>query len=134
MNAITTARDVLKAEFAGIIDVGDRVHRFRPPIIATPCIYLGHPRLRLRSIDDFGAQATYASIPVYVLVDGAGDSQLEKLDEYVARVWDAAWRVGEPTGSAQYTPDSGLGLPSSVRAQSIDIDMPIAALSLCADS
>jgi hypothetical protein len=111
---------------AALVDTPWRVHRTSPAQIAAPCVWLDSVELSLDR--ETSAAFVVAAFPIYIVVDGTVRRQIEELDDLVAKVWTAAASVGEPQASRPTALDVG---GPSLRAQALEVDVVIQAVSLC---
>lgn len=137
MSVLSDARAVLHAELVHVVDepvnglqlTAGRVHQWPAPQPNAPCLWIEQC---LGDLVETGRLGTVlvedVTFPVAVVYDGADRAQVAGLDELVARVWDAAWRAGRPTG---WRPGPiNVGGPS-LRATYLDVDMRVGAVTLC---
>jgi len=106
-----------------------RVHRVIPDQIAAPTIYIDSVELAREPFND--ATFIVATFPIVMVVDGAVRAQVETLDDMIAHVWDAASAVGEPSRTRPFSLDAG---GPSLRAHTMDVDMPLLARTLCPET
>lgn len=96
---------------------------------AAPCVWIEQPAGAENIVGELGtALIDVATFPVAVVYDGSDRAQVSGLDELVARVWDAARTVGHPQRFEPRPLDVG---GPTLRATFVDVDMTIAALTLC---
>lgn len=133
MSEITDARNALHGQLVRYVaDVlaPERVHRYVPTIVATPCLWIGQPGVTVQDLGSPGARVRVVRFGVYALADGYEPEQCAMLDELVARVWDAAHdlRLAEPIVSVPQPVDIG---GTTQRAVVTDVGVTTLASSLC---
>lgn len=128
MTALDDARTRLFAALAMALPDG-RAQQWTPSQVNAPVVWIDSAQINLQSA---GARSTVvvATFPVYCVVDGGVQQQLEALDAITAIVWDASSRGtgGAPVRAATQPLDVG---GPSLRAVVVDVDIPIAARTLC---
>lgn len=108
-----------------------RVQPYPPAQVVAPCVWVEQPTGSTATIGVVAGLVDVATFPVAIVYDGADRAQVAGLDELVARVWDAARTVGEPTSFRPQTLDVG---GPNLRATVVDVEMRIGARTLCGSS
>jgi hypothetical protein len=107
-----------------------RAQRYPPAPPVPPCVWIEQPTGAETVVGQLGTVVVdVATFPVAVVVDGTDRAQVAMLDELVARVWDQARSVGHPVRFEPRPVDVG---GPTLRATYVDVEMRIAALTLCA--
>lgn len=130
MSRIATQRQALTDALEAGVTAPWRVHKYTPPSVVAPCVYIGAVSLTRTTVGaGAGVVITVAEFDVYAVADGADRAQLEQLDEQVATVWDAAYVAG---GTAQRTRPTVIdaGGPN-LHAQVVTVEMQLRATTMC---
>lgn len=141
---LAAARATLHGALAGVLEepfqieedrlVGfsnGRVSAHPPAQAVPPCVWIEQPTGSTDTVGAAAGRVDVATFPIAVVYDGADRAQVAGLDELVARVWDAARTVGEPTGFRPQPLDVG---GPNLRATVVEVDMHIGARTLCGSS
>lgn len=132
-NEIDTARgallDQLHAYTAGAL-APERVHRYTPVVVATPCIWIAQPGVATVRSGGNGARVRVVNFGVYIVPDGYQPEQCALLDELVARIADAVYDLprAEDLGAVPQPVDIG---GTTVRCVVQDVAMSTFAHSFC---
>src|SRR5690606_37390713 len=102
--AIGRARCALYEALVPLLDEG-RVQPYDDAVPTTPCITIGKARLGYRSISQ-SSQATVATFPVVIRVDGSKLAALRQLDELAAEVWTRGNRLNRVARSVSSNPST----------------------------
>lgn len=85
-----------------------RVHDYPPETVASPCVWIDVPTVR---VDDLGrgARQIVSTWPIVFVVDGGDPAQVAGLDEALPLVWDAidALDMVDTTGASAQPFDTG---------------------------
>ena len=122
-NAISDARTELFDAIKTGVEAPWRIQRTSPEQIAAPMIYIDSPELRAAA-----SGIVTINFPVVIIFDGSVRSQIDGLDQMLAVLWTTATYVGTPTNSRPVNLDVG---GPSLRAQVLDVEMFISAVTLC---
>lgn len=125
---IADARARLYAALVPLLPDG-RVHRHVPSTVATPCIWIGHPRVTTR-VQGRGSTFIVCTLTVTIAVDGADVVQQQALDELTAIVWDACEQISgaQPISAVPRVLD--IGGPNTT-GEDIDVEIATASRTLC---
>jgi hypothetical protein len=124
--AVAQARTDLYEALKTVTPSAWRIHRCAPPLITAPVVFIDSPSIATQQ-----PGIVSVAFPVVMVVDGNVRAQLEQLDELLSAVWSAASRVGVPTSSTPTALDIG---GPSLRAQVLNVEISMAAVTLCASS
>lgn len=125
---VADARARLHAALIPLLSDG-RVHAHAPKNIATPCIWIGRPRLTTR-VQGRASAFIVCSFTITIAVDGDDTQQSIVLDDLVSQVWDA---VDVVTGAQALNANPrslDIGGPNTT-GMDVSVDVSIAARSLC---
>lgn len=121
---VSTFRDAVYAALQGAVgEFPWRVHRTADVQPAAPTIFIDSPTLTAGS-----AGIVTVALPVVIIVDGAVVSQVDALDDFLARVWGPLARAGNVSDSRPAVLDVG---GPSLRAQIVNVSVDVTAGSLC---
>ncbi|HKV67684.1 MAG TPA: hypothetical protein VJN72_06310 [Gaiellales bacterium] len=130
MNRLDLARRALTAALEEVLP--GRVFAYPPTDgrAVAPSIWIEQPNVARVSMGT-NSRGIQATLPVWIVYDGAVHAQIAGLDDLVSQVWDTVERLAHNTPDIATAQEYRRGDGTTWRATVIRVDVNVAAVTLC---